>query len=165
MKGRGSTSFKLRRGRDVAFLPPCLTDQGFYCSTLLVVDADGMSLSATTSISSDVLPEGEDERTVESVERCSLEYEGIVGRRVFTLTNDGHPEILVGGYCPTVGRPCLLLSKHRLERDPSTNQFTLIEEDGLGHRVWLRPNEEVVNVQELPLQAGATRANVAVATR
>ena len=112
------------------------------------------------------LPGDEDGRTVvESVQRCSLEHEGVVGRRVFTLMNHGHPDILLGGYSPTVERPCLLLSKHRLERDPSTNQFTLIEEAGLGHRVWLRPNEEVLNVQELPLQAGATRANVAVASR
>jgi len=171
--GEGSASFKLRHGRDVAFLPPSQTAD-FYCSSLVVLDHDGLALSITTAITSHTLPQGENERVVESIQKCSLQYEGIVGRRVFALLNGGRgpPEILLAGYSTVVGRPCLLLSKHYLEKvDGISEQLTLVEDVGLGHRLWLRPGEEIVSVVELPVQddeegaAVTKRSNVAVASQ
>ena len=175
LKNRGSTNFQLRYGRDVAFLPPKMTEGGFYCSTLVVLDHDGSTLSVTTAITSTILPEGENERVVESIQKCSLQYEGIEGHRVFALFNNGSsrdPEILLAGHSKVVGRPCLLLSKHRLEKESVSNQLTMVEDTGLGHRLWLRPGEDILSVVELPLPPPmngkeniSTRANLAVASQ
>ncbi|KAL7540930.1 hypothetical protein ACHAXR_010494, partial [Thalassiosira sp. AJA248-18] len=156
-----SSSFQLRHGRDVAFLPPSLTEGGtFYCSSLIVLDPTGAALSITTAITASNLPEGENERVVESIQTCSLQYEGIEGRRVFALLNNSggssssssNPAILLAGYSKVVGRPCLLLSKHYLERDNNNGggQLTLVEDTGLGCRLWLRLGEEILSVVELP---------------
>ncbi|KAL9183263.1 hypothetical protein ACHAXT_005050 [Thalassiosira profunda] len=165
---RGSSSFELRRGRDVAFLPPKVTpasEGGFYCSSLVVLDDDGASLSITTLITSSVLPEGENERVVESIQKCSLQYEGIEGRRVFSLLSGEKPDILLYGFSKVVRRSCLLLSRHRLERDSISNQLTLIESTELGHRLWLDEGEEILSLIELPLQDQAKRANIAIASQ
>ena len=165
MKHRGSTPFTLRHGRDVAFLPPARTDDGFYCSSLVVLDPSGSSLSMTTAISSSTLPEGENEVIVESIGKCSLQYEGIEGRRVFVLLNGNNPEVLVAGYSELVGLPCLVICKHSLEKDNNSNQLTLVEGTDQGHRMWLKAGEEVMALVELPRQNQSTRGNIAVATQ
>ena len=165
LKDRGSASFKLLHGRDVAFLPPLQTEDGHYCSSLVVLDVSGSNLSVTTVISSSILSEIND-KVVESVQMCSLQYECIEGRRVFLLLNGEQPEILLSGHS-TDGRSCLLRSMHSLISD-SVGGFlrsTLVENNGFGQRIYLRPGEEVVSVLELPKHMGATNANVAVATQ
>ncbi|KAL7430349.1 hypothetical protein ACHAXH_002811 [Discostella pseudostelligera] len=162
---QGSTSFILRHGRDVAFLQPSQTDDGFYCSSLVVLEADGSAISLVTAISSRALRHGENERIVEPIEKCSLQYEGIEGHRVFTLLNGNHPEILVAGYCKAAGLQCLLLTKHSLERSSSSNQMMLVENSGMGLRLWLRRGENIISAQELPRHGKARRANVAVASQ
>lgn len=165
IQSRGSAFFRLLRGRDAAFLP-FKPDENFRCSSLLVLDTDGTSLSVTTVISSSksltMEKEEDDEvRVVESARKCSLE--GIVGRRVFALLgcgDDRPPEISIAGYDTTRGRPCLLLSEHRLVRADddaadargavSSDRLTLVEGVGLGRRLWLRSGEEILAVVELP---------------
>jgi hypothetical protein len=164
LKDRGHTSFKLWHGRDVAFLPPLQTKEGLYCSSLVVLDVDGSTLSLTTIISGSTLSDGKNDRVVESKQKCSLQYEGIEGRRVFALLNRKPPEILVSGYSTLDRRPCILRSKHSLERG-SFSQLTLVEDSGLGHRLWLRPGEEILSLLELPRHRAATNANVAVASQ
>jgi len=165
VKYRGSTPFTLRHGRDVAFLPPARTDDGFYCSSMVVLDPSGSSLSMTTAITSSTLPEGENEVVVESIGKCSLQYEGIEGRRVFALLNCNKPEVLVAGYSELVGLPCLVLCKHSIEKDINSNQLTLVEGTDQGHRLWLKAGEEVMALVELPRQNQSTRGHIAVATQ
>lgn len=165
MKRRGSTSFTLRHGRDVAFLPPTRTNDGFYCSSMIVLDPSGSYLSMTTAISSSTLPEGENEVIVESIGKCSLHYEGVEGHQVFALYNCNRPEVLVAGYCEVVGLPCLVSCTHSLEKDSNSNQLTLVEGTDQGHRLWLKAGEEVMALVELPRQSQSARSYVAVATQ
>jgi hypothetical protein len=161
---RGSTSFKLLHGRDATFLPPLETEEGIYCSSLVVLDVDGSTLSLATVISSSTLSGGKNDKVVESIQKCSLQYEGIEGRRVFALVTGKQPRILLSGYSALDKRPCLLLSKHSLERG-SLSQLSLVENCELGHRIWLRPGEEVLSLLELPRHGGSTNSNVAVASQ
>eukprot|EP00986_Skeletonema_menzelii_P008117 scaffold3342_cov150-Skeletonema_menzelii.AAC.1 len=165
MKQRGSTPFTLRHGRDVAFLPPARTNDGFYCSSVIVLHPTGTSLSMTTVISSDTLSEKENEVIVESIGKCSLQYEGIEGHRVFALLNCNSPEVLVAGYSELVGLPCLVCCTHSIEKDSNSKQLTLVEGTDQGHRLWLKPGEEVMALVELPRQNQSARGNVAVATQ
>ncbi|KAL3810747.1 hypothetical protein ACHAXA_008560 [Cyclostephanos tholiformis] len=164
LNDRGSTSFKLLHGRDVTFLPPLQTEEGLYCSSLVVLDVDGSTLSLATVISSIGLSDGSNDKVIESIQKCSLQYEAIEGRRVFALLKGKQPRLLLSGYSTLDERPCLLLSKHSLERG-SRSQLSLVENSGLGHRFWLRPREEVLSLLELPRHSGVTNANVAVATQ
>ena len=164
MLHRSSTSFTLRHARDVSFLPTFIMEGGFYCSSIVVLDPDGTGLSITTVISSRSRG-GTSEKVIESEDKCSLHHEGIEGRRVFTLLNDGHPQLLLAGHSTVVGRPCLIITQHELERDTYSNTYALIESESLGHRLWLAAGEEVVSIRELPKHPNAIRALIAVATQ
>eukprot|EP00956_Cyclotella_meneghiniana_P022269 scaffold41876_cov59-Cyclotella_meneghiniana.AAC.1 len=163
MKDRTAASFTLRHARDVAFLPTFKMEGGFYCSSIVVLDPDGSGLSITTVISSQSR-DGMTEKVIESEDKCLLHHEGIVGRRVFALLNGEDPQLLLAGHSTVVGRPCLILAQHELERD-TYNTFSLIESDALGHRLWLTPGEEVLSARELPRHPNAVRALIAVATQ
>lgn len=165
MKSRGSTSFTLRLGRDVAFLPPSHAGDGFYCSSLVVLDHDGCTLSVSTVITSYSHLDGATDKIIESMDKCSLEQEGVEGRRVFALLNGRHPQLLLEGQDAVVGRPCLILLNHSLEKDNYSNTFNLLETRDLGQRLWLEAGEEVISVVELPMQSEALCSNIAVATQ
>ncbi|KAL3788523.1 hypothetical protein HJC23_006561 [Cyclotella cryptica] len=165
MKNRFSSSFTLRHARDVAFLPTSQMEGGFYCSSLVVLDADGSGLSITTVISSRSQKDGVTEKVIESEDKCLLHHEGIQGRRVFTLLNGDHPQLLLVGESTVVGRPCLIVAQHEMARDPYSNTFALIEADSLGHRLWLKTGEEVISVRELPKHPEADHAHIAIATQ
>jgi hypothetical protein len=109
-------------------------------------------------MSSGGLPDGENERIIESIDKCSMQYEGIVGNRVFTLLNGDQPEILVAGYCEVAGLQCLLLTTHSLEKSSSSNQLMLVENSRMGHRLWLRRGENVISALELPRHGKAIRS-------
>ena len=161
---RSSTSFTLRHARDVSFLPTFKMEGGFYCSSIAVLDPDGTGLSITTVISSRSR-DGMTDKVIESEDKCSFHHEGIVGRRVFTLLNHGHPQLLLAGHSTVVGRPCLIITQHELERDTYSNTYSLLESESLGHRLWLAAGEEVVSIRELPKHPNAIRALIAVATQ
>jgi hypothetical protein len=108
LKDQGSTSFKLWYGCDVAYLPPLQTKEGLHCLSLVVLDVNGSALSHTTVISGSTLSNCNDDRVKESIQKCSLQYEGIEGHRVLALLDGKQPEILVSGYSTLDGRPCLL---------------------------------------------------------
>ncbi|KAL3780138.1 hypothetical protein ACHAWO_008198 [Cyclotella atomus] len=165
MKHRSSASFfTLRHARDVAFLPTFQMEGGFYCSSVIVLDPDGTGLSITTVISSRV-KDGMTEKVIESEDKCLLHHEGIEGRRVFVLLNNGRPQLLLAGNSTVVGRPCIIVAQHELEHDSYSNTYSLIESDSLGHRLWLAAGEEIISVRELPKHPNAVRALIAAATQ
>ncbi|KAL7470716.1 hypothetical protein ACHAXS_010969 [Conticribra weissflogii] len=164
MEKRGSVSFDLRHGRDVAFLPPSQTEGDFYCSSVVVLGPDGSDISVTTIISSRSPHDSDKMTVVESIDKCSLHNERIEGQRVFALLSGDHPELLIAGHSTIVGRSCLILSNHSLKSDADSNFLILVEDNVLGRRLWLRNGEQILSIAELPKRVDNDRANIAVAT-